>query len=155
MQRAYGNRQTPVFPFPAIYEGGAPQIAGRRMETAPGGADAGPVRPSRDGSRGMRALRGGWGKNPRDPQAKPLLSWRVGILPLLGEAELYEQFKLDEPWDSMHNKRLLPKIPRAYAAPGVEIKEPYATYYQVFVGPHAAFEVHEQFNLDQFVGGGR
>ncbi len=35
---------------------------------------------------------------------KPLLSWRVHILPYLEENELYHQFHLDEPWDSPHNR---------------------------------------------------
>jgi RNA polymerase sigma factor (sigma-70 family) len=35
---------------------------------------------------------------------KPLLSWRVLILPYIEEAALYQKFKLDEPWDSAHNK---------------------------------------------------
>jgi hypothetical protein len=30
-------------------------------------------------------------------------SWRVRILPLLGEQELYDKFHFDEPWDSDHN----------------------------------------------------
>ena len=37
---------------------------------------------------------------------KPLLSWRVAILPFLEENALYKQFHLDEPWDSEHNKKL-------------------------------------------------
>nr|MCU0710083.1 DUF1559 domain-containing protein [Pirellula sp.] len=39
-----------------------------------------------------------------------LLSWRVLILQYLGEQELYQQFKLDEPWDSPHNKKLIEKM---------------------------------------------
>lgn len=46
-----------------------------------------------------------------DKKGKPLLSWRVHILPFLDEQELYEKFKLDEPWDSEHNKKLLAEIP--------------------------------------------
>ena len=42
------------------------------------------------------------------------LSWRVHILPFLDEAELYEQFRLDESWDSPHNQALLIKMPAAY-----------------------------------------
>ncbi|MEZ6136091.1 MAG: DUF1559 domain-containing protein [Pirellulaceae bacterium] len=42
------------------------------------------------------------------------LSWRVHLLPYLGEVELYEKFKLDEPWDSPHNIQLLPQMPRVY-----------------------------------------
>src|SRR5262249_46508298 len=34
---------------------------------------------------------------------KPLLSWRVELLPFLDQQELYRQFHLDEPWDSEHN----------------------------------------------------
>jgi hypothetical protein len=36
----------------------------------------------------------------------PLLSWRVAILPHLGQEALYKEFKLDEPWDSENNKKL-------------------------------------------------
>ena len=43
---------------------------------------------------------------------KPLLSWRVAILPYLEEDGLYQSFKLDEPWDSPHNKPLLERMPR-------------------------------------------
>lgn len=45
----------------------------------------------------------------------PLLSWRVHLLPMLGEQELYQQFKLDEPWDSAHNLPLAQKMPSVYA----------------------------------------
>ena len=36
-----------------------------------------------------------------------LLSWRVAILPFIEQQALYEQFHLDEPWDSDHNIKLL------------------------------------------------
>jgi len=42
---------------------------------------------------------------------KPLLSWRVAILPYLEEQKLYDEFHLDEPWDSPHNKPLIAKAP--------------------------------------------
>lgn len=48
---------------------------------------------------------------------KKLLSWRVHILPFIEEAPLYQQFKLDEPWDSPNNKPLIEKMPRVYASP--------------------------------------
>jgi hypothetical protein len=66
---------------------------------------------------------------------KAVLSWRVLILPYLGEHELYEQFKLSEPWDGPHNKKLLSKMPSVYASPGVKTREPFSTFYQVFVSP--------------------
>ena len=37
---------------------------------------------------------------------KPFLSWRVALLPYLEQIPLYNKFKLDEPWDSPHNKAL-------------------------------------------------
>ena len=46
-----------------------------------------------------------------DQNGKPLLSWRVHILPYIDQQELYEQFRLDEPWNSSHNKKLIEKIP--------------------------------------------
>ncbi|MBN2292910.1 MAG: DUF1559 domain-containing protein [Pirellulales bacterium] len=42
---------------------------------------------------------------------KPLLSWRVHLLPYLGRAEFYKKFHLDEPWDSAHNKKLIAQDP--------------------------------------------
>jgi hypothetical protein len=71
---------------------------------------------------------------------KPLLSWRVLILPYLGEADLYRQFRLHEPWDSEHNRKLLAKMPKVYAPVAGQVKEPHATYCQVFNGPGALFE---------------
>ena len=46
------------------------------------------------------------------------LSWRVHLLPFLDQAPLYQQFRMDEPWDSEHNKTLIPLIPQVYRAPG-------------------------------------
>jgi hypothetical protein len=51
---------------------------------------------------------------------KPLLSWRVRILPFIEENALYQQFNLDEPWDSENNLRLLDAIPAAFRSPSAE-----------------------------------
>jgi hypothetical protein len=121
--------------FPA---GGGPS-GGKSKGGAPPGGSA-PAFPM-GGSLGPPAGVGPGGGGPGGPPpARPLLSWRVEILPQLGEADLYWQFKLDEPWDGPHNKKLIAKMPKAYAPPGVKTKQPGLTYYQAFVGPHAAFE---------------
>lgn len=52
-----------------------------------------------------------------DREGRPVLSWRVALLPYLGEEALYNEFKLDEPWDSLHNKRLLKKLPNTLKSP--------------------------------------
>jgi hypothetical protein len=76
-----------------------------------------------------------------DKNGKPLLSWRVAILPHLeGGSALHRQFKLDEPWDSLHNKKLLEQMPSLYVPSGVKTKAPFTTYYQAFTGPGTAFE---------------
>lgn len=49
-----------------------------------------------------------------DEQGNLKLSWRVHLLPSLGEEELYAQFRLDEPWDSEHNLKLVDEIPSAF-----------------------------------------
>jgi serine/threonine protein kinase len=83
---------------------------------------------------------------------QPLLSWRVALLPYLDQALLYQKFKLDEPWDSPHNRALLKYMPPVYMpAEESPTAEPYTTYYQVFVGTNSAigplFEPNPNFSM--------
>lgn len=50
-------------------------------------------------------------------EGRALLSWRVALLPYLGYEDLYKQFHLNEPWDSPHNRKLLPLVPEPYQSP--------------------------------------
>jgi prepilin-type processing-associated H-X9-DG protein len=75
-----------------------------------------------------------------DEKGKPLLSWRVALLPFIGQQRLYNGFKLDEPWDSPHNKALLKEIPAVYRCPSRADAEPFMTTYRVFAGNGALFE---------------
>jgi hypothetical protein len=77
---------------------------------------------------------------PGRPGDKPLLSWRVAILPFIEQQGLYLQFRQNEPWDSPHNKALLPLIPKVYLQPGEQPGPEGLTKYQVFVGRGTAFE---------------
>jgi hypothetical protein len=88
-----------------------------------------------------------------DKNGKALLSWRVALLPYLAEEELYKEFKLDEPWDSTHNKKLLQKMPAVFKAPGIKTKEPHTTYYQVPVGKGAMFDGETQVTLANVTDG--
>src|SRR5947209_3963892 len=47
----------------------------------------------------------------------PLLSWRVLLLPFIERQDLFDEFRLDEPWDGPHNLPLVIKMPGLYAAP--------------------------------------
>jgi prepilin-type processing-associated H-X9-DG protein len=71
-----------------------------------------------------------------DRAGKPLLSWRVAILPYLEQDQLYKQFKLNEPWDSDNNKKLLDKMPKTYAPPLGKFEKG-ETLYQSFSGAGA------------------
>lgn len=51
-------------------------------------------------------------------QGQRLLSWRVLVLPFLDQLPLYQEFHLDEAWDSPHNKTLIAKMPPVLQSPG-------------------------------------
>lgn len=76
------------------------------------------------------------GHFPQDvaKDGKPLLSWRVQLLPYLDNDELtalWKQFKMDEPWDSPNNKKLIDKIPTIYKPVRAKPTDG-ETYYQMF-----------------------
>lgn len=88
-----------------------------------------------------------------DKNGKPILSWRVAILPYLEQDALYRKFKLDEPWDSANNKQWSQTVVRTFMSPlameagpvAVAVGEkgdgPYGTtHYQGFAGPGTVFE---------------
>ena len=87
----------------------------------------------------------------RDQDGRPLLSWRVLVLPYLEEGPLYNRFQLDEPWDGPHNKALLEKTPHCYQPMGGD-DAPGLTRYEVFVGPGTAFE-QDGLTWDDFPDG--
>ena len=68
------------------------------------------------------------------PKGQLGLSWRVAILPYLDEGALYKEFKLDEPWDSEHNKKLIEKMPKVFEAPGTVLARG-KTFLRSFSGP--------------------
>jgi len=83
-----------------------------------------------------------WPANVLDKDGKPLLSWRVLILPYIEQDNLYKQFKLDEPWDSANNKALIEKMPKVYAPVRVKAKAG-ETFYQTMTGPGTLFDKHK------------
>ncbi len=88
-----------------------------------------------------------------DKNGKPLLSWRVAILPFVEQDALYRQFHLDEPWDSAHNKKLLAQMPPIYVAPTGKTKGPHETFYQVFTGPGTIFDGIKGAGIAQITDG--
>ncbi len=82
-----------------------------------------------------------------DPNGKPLLSWRVAILPYLQDDGLFKLFKLDEPWNSVNNKMLLDRMPMAYVPKDARDANAGMTYYQAVVGKGAGFEAGKALRL--------
>jgi prepilin-type processing-associated H-X9-DG protein len=95
-----------------------------------------------------------------DRQGKPLLSWRVAILPRLGYPSLHARFHVDEPWDSPHNRALLREMPKEFACPGGPGPRAGQTGYLVVVGPksrqgsvNTPFEPTRGADLHEFTDG--
>ncbi|HEX8204227.1 MAG TPA: DUF1559 domain-containing protein, partial [Isosphaeraceae bacterium] len=88
----------------------------------------------------------------RDQEGKPLLSWRVAILPYIEQASLYNKFHLNEPWDSPRNRDLIPFMPGIHACPS-DPTEKGMTRYQVFTGKGAAFDSREGTKIQEITDG--
>jgi hypothetical protein len=90
-----------------------------------------------------------------DPNGRPLLSWRVAILPFLAEPQLdgiYKKFRFDEAWDSEHNLALAAEMPALYA-PVLPTKQKNVTFYQAFAGAGALFEPRKKIRMADVLDG--
>src|SRR5688572_19545973 len=73
------------------------------------------------------------------PDGRTQHSWRVAILPFLEEQDLFEQYALNEPWDSPNNQKLLLLAPDYYRAPDEKPDSPNTSYF-VMTGKGTIFE---------------
>jgi hypothetical protein len=103
-----------------------------------------------------------WGTMPpayvADSTGRPLYSWRVLILPMLEQQAFYSRFRLDEPWDSPNNLKLLDEMPAIYACPthqpGVDSSHPGRfTNYLALTSPATAFPGTTPVRLAQITDG--
>lgn len=75
-----------------------------------------------------------------DRNGKPLLSWRVAVLPFIDRQMLHKQFHFDEPWDSPHNLTLLKQMPDVFKdSAHPELAAEGKTTYLVPTHPQSAF----------------
>ena len=72
-----------------------------------------------------------------DANGKPMHSWRVLLLPYLGEKALYDAYDFDEPWDGPNNSKLAARMPEVFRCPSQhEAGQPDTeTNYFAVVGP--------------------
>jgi len=90
----------------------------------------------------------GPGKTAKDLGVNDGLSWRVSILPFIGEEKLFKKFNLEEPWDSEHNKKLLDEMPKNYEpvnGVGAEKGHTFYRMFDVFGAPHAFPRIPSSF----------
>ena len=87
-----------------------------------------------------------------DADGKPLLSWRVQILPYIEQNELYKQFHLDEPWDSPHNRKLIERMPAVFRSVASKAP-PNTTTYLLPVGRGSLFEGNQGLSIREIKDG--
>jgi hypothetical protein len=89
-----------------------------------------------------------------DKDGKPILSWRVAILPYIEQDNLYKQFKLDEPWDSENNKKWSDAAIKVFMSPQADPPTPLGmTHYKVFTGPSTIFEKGRKIKFEDILDG--
>lgn len=89
------------------------------------------------GMHNYESANGAFPSDSFDANGKPLLSWRVHILPYVEHDSLYKLFKLDEPWDSPNNLPLMNQMPKVYGGPNGRGPRT-QTFYRGFTSPGAA-----------------
>ena len=90
-----------------------------------------------------------------DGTGRPMHSWRVLLLPHLGEQALYNMYNFDEPWDGPNNSRLLQSMPGIYRcpySPKIKVDE-YTCGYRVLVGEQTCFPPTGSRKLDEIRDG--
>jgi len=90
-----------------------------------------------------------------DAQGRPMHSWRVLILPAIGEDDLYKEYKLDEPWDGPNNRKLAHRIPEVYRCPTDPSGYEGQTSYVALVGPQACWLGDKPVKLSQLAQPGQ
>ncbi|MCA9084289.1 MAG: DUF1559 domain-containing protein, partial [Planctomycetaceae bacterium] len=86
-----------------------------------------------------------------DADGRPLLSWRVHLLPFLEQNSLYEQFHLNEPWDSEHNLPLAEQMPAVFRSQ--QFSDATRTVFLTLDGVGTAMESTEGRKLAEFTDG--
>ncbi len=83
------------------------------------------------------------------------LCCRKQVLPYLDQQGLYDQFHLDEAWDSPHNKTLIAKMPDIYETGNIttEQRKQGMTTFLVPVGPKTVFAQSEGVRIRDITDG--
>lgn len=89
-----------------------------------------------------------------DKAGTPMHSWRVLLLPYLGEQALYDRYDFDQPWDGPDNLLLLSSMPGVYASPSDSgAVASHATSYLAVTGDGTAFPAQGPVSLAMIADG--
>ena len=97
-----------------------------------------------------------------DEHGKPILSWRVLLLPFLDLRPLYEQYDLSEPWNGPNNSRLAEKLPSVYGCNCFyevdrdqmdDGRRRYLTNYVAIMGPGTVWEDGRATKIKDIIDG--
>lgn len=91
-------------------------------------------------------------KDVTDKAGRPVLSWRVAILPYMDLEFLHAQFKLDEPWDGPNNRKLLAFMPGVFRA-AVQDAKATDTFVQAVSGRGAVFDPQAKVRIVDIADG--
>jgi len=83
-----------------------------------------------------------------DDRGKPMHSWRVLLLPYIGQKALYAQYDFDQPWNEGQNRRLLTQMPTLYGCPSSRPSKGQANYFAV-IGPETAWRGAQSASNEQ------
>jgi len=89
-----------------------------------------------------------------DSTGKPMHSWRILILPYIAEAELYDKYDFDEPWDGPNNSRLASSMPAVFHCPGNSWSgSDSTTSYLAVIGNDTAWNPDANVSIDDIADG--
>ena len=66
------------------------------------------------------------------------------LLPYRGQDNVFKEFKLDEPWDSAHNKKLIEKMPDVYKNGDPALEKQFKTRLLAAVGEKTVFPTKDE-----------
>jgi Protein of unknown function (DUF1559) len=87
------------------------------------------------------------------PSGERLHSWRVLLLPCLGQQRLYDEFRLDESWSSPHNRAIAEKSPDLYQSASAKASRRGVANFLAVVGRATAWPEQYTVRLDDIGDG--
>lgn len=95
---------------------------------------------------------------PLQADGNPSMSWRVTLLPYLGEQSLFNKYDRTAAWDSLNNLQVAGDAVPVYVCPAIpeerrHLKGLYFTSYALAVGPDAIWTADGPLSFDEVIAG--